>query len=68
MIIVCIDNSEYEESLTINKSYECLNEFLPISIISVVIHNDNDLLSSYKASRFVALEKFREEQLKKLGI
>lgn len=76
MIVVCVDNKKYEDSLTLNKSYEFENKGKTLNerqfgfrrTEQITIINDDNILSSYRADRFISLEKFREEQLKKLGI
>lgn len=65
--VVCIDNSGYEISLTVNRVYNIVegevNFFSPIKV-----KNDIGEIYHYDERRFIPISKWREKQLKELGI
>jgi hypothetical protein len=64
---VCIDNSGYEDQLTIGKVYEEKGTFA--DTFCVIIKNDIGFVEEYyQPLRFVKQDEWRDLQIKKLGI
>lgn len=65
--VVCIDNSGFGLSLTVNRVYNIvegeINFFSPIKV-----KNDIDEIYHYDERRFITLSKWRERQLDNLGL
>jgi hypothetical protein len=64
---VCIDNRGVEKELSLNKVYrEIRSEYMEIGLI--VLFNEIGFVSEYYNGRFVSMQEWRQERLKKIGI
>jgi hypothetical protein len=66
--IICIDNTGYEEFLTIGKKYKAIGRLRKVEgIYYFGLHNDRfGTKDSYPIDLFLTKEEFREKQLNKI--
>ncbi len=71
---VCVDNTDVVRYLTVGKIYDvCWPDHIPLSTtdfqsIYCRVFDDTGGSDAYRFSRFITLEKWREQKLVELGI
>ncbi len=72
MKLVCINNTDYEDKLTVGKTYQ-FNKMTDGDDSAYLWQDDNGhswpfMFDNIPSDRWMSLEEFREKKLNKLGI
>ena len=64
MEMICINNSNFENRLTIGKSYKIIGGTFPNLVL---LHDDNNDLRNYPERYFTSIKEYRKLKLKNIN-
>ena len=62
--VICINNDEFVDVLTLYKNYTIIYSKSMFNL--VYINDDRNMITSFKASRFILLKDYRLQKLKEI--